>query len=246
MRPRGTSLLVRDKRWPFPAGGFWLALLLVLALIEPRKAEGCAALAGGGLELFDRSVAGGEGGAAEESCVVARTQVQSDEGDGEKGQSLPADPQQGPVLASPIEPTQTGNASPPVAENENTRTREPKIPTPPAPPVERTKTPQATAPPPYPSGATSTARQLPPRPREEYTALFVERANAGPSAVGALSGAPESPKPDRLFRQARITAPDAPQGPTGACLKFAVAQPQPTDIPEAAEKHSWRAHAVST
>ena len=114
--------------------------------------------------------------------------------------------------------------------------REPKVPTQPTPPAERTRTPQAAAPPPYPSGATSTTRQLPPRPREEYTALFVERANAGLSAVEALSGVPESLRPDQLFRQARITTPDALQGLTGAYLKFAVAQPQPTDIPEAARE----------
>lgn len=92
-------------------------------------------------------------------------------------------------------------------------------------------------PPPYPGPmvpSPKTARST--DSDKDFATLLVEQADSGLAATEALSGLPTNLEPEQLFRPGRIIAPDALKSLTGAYLKFAVTQPAPTDIPEAARE----------
>lgn len=71
---------------------------------------------------------------------------------------------------------------------------------------------------------------------ELYGAILSEQAEAGLAATESLSGIPQHFNTESLFRPGRISSPDAFQRLTGAYLKYAVSQPAPTDVPEAARE----------
>lgn len=75
-----------------------------------------------------------------------------------------------------------------------------------------------------------------PAPDGNFASLITAQVEAGLAATEALSGVPANFDTSQLFRPGRISVPDAPQRLTGAYLKFAVTQPPPTDIPEAARE----------
>jgi integrase len=67
-------------------------------------------------------------------------------------------------------------------------------------------------------------------------ALIAQQVEAGVEATEAASGVPQHINTEQLFRSGRISTPDAQQRLTGAYLMFAVTQPPPVDVPEAARE----------